>query len=474
MARFIINAPRWLLLVALVYAPWAYGSTRPWAISGLDGLLGAVLVSWLLSYLLRQQWPSVHPVLGVAALGLVAQAWFMVVNAKYEYDTQVHEFITLTPLLSWAPGSLHRALSQENATQLSAMLVAVCVVCEISRSWLWRKRLLLTMALAGTSVVVLGLAQKFTNASAVFWGSEDMGKTFFATWRYHANAGAFMNLVWPIVASFAALTFLRKSTAWQKVCWTAALVFCLAGVMANTSRAAGALGLLSAGLWGGWLVYQMVRGRFSGFSPATTTVTALLLISLVISVAALAGLDTTLKRWSQIGDQVTADNSRLLAAEVCLDMAPKAGAWGFGPGTFRTAFPYFTQGYGKSIEGTWLYAHEDYLQTLVEWGWVGASLWAVVMFGGLVSSLARAFRHRQKLSSSVRVSHFALIVGLLGVLLHALVDFPLQIASIQLYVAVVVGLLWGSRHWLSAPKTERRSRSTAGRDAFHRVPLFSS
>ena len=470
MGQLIVNAPRWLLLATLAYAPWAYGATRQWAIVGLNYLLGAMLGLWLVSYLLRQGWPSVHPVLAVSALGLAAQAWFMVINAKYDYDNARHEFIPLTPLLSRAPGSLHRSLSATKAVQLSAILAAVCVVCDLARSAVWRKRLLLTLALTGTSVVLLGLAQRLSNASSVFWGPENMGKTFFATYRYHANAGAFMNLVWPIVAGFVVLAFLRGSALWKKILWTMALVLCLAGVIANTSRAAGALGFLSAALWVGWLTCQLVRGRLEGFTGASVVVTALLVVVLVVAVAALAGLDTTLKRWGQFDREVTDQNGRLLVARVCLDMIPVAGWWGFGPGTFETTFPYFTQAFGNKLDGRWLYAHQDYLQTLIEWGYIGACCWAVLVFGAVFYSLFRALRRRrhrhhdphqrqrdrERLLPSARVTHFALLVALAGVLLHALVDFPLQIASIQLYVAVVLGLLWGSQHWLGESALSRR------------------
>jgi len=34
------------------------------------------------------------------------------------------------------------------------------------------------------------------------------------------------------------------------------------------------------------------------------------------------------------------------------------------------------------------------------------------------------------------------MLAISGTLLHAVIDFPLQIASIQLYIAVLLGLCW--------------------------------
>jgi O-antigen ligase len=141
-----------------------------------------------------------------------------------------------------------------------------------------------------------------------------------------------------------------------------------------------------------------------------------------------------------------------------LKMIPEAGPFGFGPGTFQTAFPYFTHEYGNQLNGRWLYAHEDYLQTLVEWGYVGTALWVGLVGGAMVLSVIRAVRYRAELSSSVRLTHFAILLGVGSVLLHALVDFPLQIASIQLYSAALLGALWASPEWLCSSRRREASQ----------------
>jgi hypothetical protein len=458
--RLSLNGSRWLLLGALVFAPWAYGATRPWTITALDVWLGIVAGLWGISHLLRRQRPQIHPVLGITALALIVQAWFMVFNARYEYDPRALEFIPLERWLPWAPGSLDRALSIENARHLTAILGAVCIACDVAQSSTWRKRLLWTMAGTGASVVVLGLGQKLTGATAIFWERGDIGQNFFATFRNHTNAGAFMNVIWPVAGGLALLAFLRRSSLWKQTLWTTALVVVLAGVFANGSRAAAAIGLLLLCLGGGWLIWQRARGHFEDLDAARVTIVAVALIGMVAAIAVIVGMDHTVRRWRQLDNQLTAGNSRLLAARVCLDMIPEAGSFGFGPGTFQTAFPYFTHGYGDGLKGRWLFAHQDYLQTLVEWGYLGGTLWAVLVFGAIWHSVRRAFRYRETLPESARVMHFALLAALIGVPVHALVDFPLQIASIQLYVAVLIGVLWGSRHWLG----ETRQGKTVHRE----------
>jgi O-antigen ligase len=144
--------------------------------------------------------------------------------------------------------------------------------------------------------------------------------------------------------------------------------------------------------------------------------------------------------------QLTPANKRLITAKICLRMLPDAGWHGFGPGTFALVFPHYTGQDASLIPGIWRYAHNDYLQTLLEWGWMGAILWAIVLFGAL-AQLVHYWRKRRDLSTSDRVLCFMTMLALSGVAAHAMVDFPFQIMSLQLYAGVCVGFGWGCGRW---------------------------
>jgi len=138
---------------------------------------------------------------------------------------------------------------------------------------------------------------------------------------------------------------------------------------------------------------------------------------------------------------------------------PHVGFFGFGPGTFRVVFPGYNVGSGRTIPGTWRFLHEDYLQTVLEWGWLGSSVWALLFFGGIAVAIRSYKGHgRREWTPRRRVLQPLAIVALLGVALHALVDFPFQIESIQLYVATYLGICWGSSLWCQKSEV-RQQRS---------------
>jgi hypothetical protein len=89
----------------------------------------------------------------------------------------------------------------------------------------------------------------------------------------------------------------------------------------------------------------------------------------------------------------------------------------------------------------------------MEWGWIGGCLWELLFLGGLLAGLlALTSRASGRWSGRQRMLLGLAIVALAGAGLHALVDFPLQISSIQLYAAVYLGICWGSGRWVREGK----------------------
>jgi len=172
---------------------------------------------------------------------------------------------------------------------------------------------------------------------------------------------------------------------------------------------------------------------------------AVAILVALLAVAQASHLEKPIQRWQAV--KITED-ARWLAATVALRSIPQAGAFGFGPGTFRAAFPWLNEAASVHAPGFWRFLHDDYLQVALEWGCVGSLLWALLFFGGIFAAIrsVRATTSR-KWTPRRRVLVPLTAMALGGVALHALVDFPLQIASIQLYVATYVGICWSAKTW---------------------------
>ena len=172
---------------------------------------------------------------------------------------------------------------------------------------------------------------------------------------------------------------------------------------------------------------------------------AAILIALV-AVAQISHVEEPVQRWRTVNVR---EDARWLAVAAALQSVPHAGAFGFGPGTFRAVFPWLNDAASVHAPGYWRFLHEDYLQTLLEWGWAGSLLWGLLFFGG-ISTAIQSYRASSRTWTPRRRLLLPLVViALCGVAVHALVDFPLQIASIQLYIATYVGLCWSAKTWKS-------------------------
>ena len=448
-SHIVRSASRWIFFGALVYAPWACGGTTSESIQITNWVLLGALVFWAIELLLSKRMPQFPRLLLFLTVALICVGAWMVFNARSVYDA---DFAVFVPLDNFAPavtGSVDYPISAAWMIRGALLIGIILFVADLSQSSRWLLRLWYVIGLAGGSIALLGLLQKATGADMIFWRPQTPWplriNTFFATYYYHGNAGAFLNLIWPLSFGLVIRSFARESHPWMRAMWTSVFLITMAAVLANTSRMAQLVALLLLVAicvqFGPTLLRKLSGGK------GVAVVGALAIGLALIAFAQASHFEQALKRWRSETEHIPND-ARWQVSRVAVRALPHAGLFGFGPGTFRVVFPTYNRTGSDQVLGTWRFLHEDYLQTLLEWGWVGGILWALLFFGGITVGIRSYKEHASReWTPRRRVLQPLVITALIGVALNALVDFPAQIESIQLYVATYLGLCWGSRSW---------------------------
>src|SRR6266478_5679332 len=324
-------AARWIFLAALVYAPWAYGGTTPASIRIINWLLLAAFILWIIEMVVSGR-SLVRPLLLVfLTCALIAIGGWMAVNAKSIYDS---DFYTFLPLRNFAPhltGSVDYAISAAWMMRGALLLLAILFVVDLSQSNRWLLRLWYTIGLVAGSIAFLGLLQKATGARMIFWQTAPPwgATTFFATYYYHANAGAFLNLVWPLVAGLAVRAFTTPSHSGMRALWMSMFVVTLAAVLANTSRMAQLIALLSLIVLSMQLGPMLLR-RLSRIEKNIAVAGAIAILLTLFAVGQATHLEQPLKRWQSVTEQISSD-ARWRASRVAMGAQRAIGFFGFGP-----------------------------------------------------------------------------------------------------------------------------------------------
>lgn len=467
--RVTREAAGWLLVAALFYSPWDEGGTSASSIRHLNLILGVMFCLWAVSAVvaggddpghLRQGsrkagldapgYGARWTLLGIAFL-LLSLGWGMAGNAHAVFDTDYSVFLPVTSPAPNAPGTVDYFLSIAFMWRATTLLGCVWVMANLAQNQKWLLRIWWAIGLAGGSIALLGLVQKATGAELPFWQllekDEPPVSTFFASYYYHGNAGAYLNLALPSVLGLALRYVTRPANPAARALWLTLSVIMVVAVASDTSRMGQFLAVLMALVLLGLSTGKVFR-RIRHLERKTALIAFLVGGVTLWAVVQTSHLDRSLGRWDRVQSSVSND-ARWLVDRVAIHALPEAGATGFGPGTFSIVFPSFLREATPRDEGHWLFLHNDYLQTLLEWGWIGGALWGGVFFGGMIAALKNLTNKRTVAQwyPRQRLLLRLALVALAGVGIHAAVDFPLQISSIELYVATYLGICWGSERW---------------------------
>lgn len=442
------GASAFFLAIALFYAPLAYGCTRPEMLPTLFVLLALSIVAGLVSFAASRHRPAIPMLPLVCVAALLLQGWWITCNPSFSALVSGNGSAA-------DMGNIHR-ISFDSMTATSFLLVSFVVLCGLFGHANLRRYTLLAAAFSGALISVIGIALKLGGEplTRYVWKPAEVDWNNFALYRYHGNAGAFLNLAWPLILVFMRRAYTPTGTYTRRIAWTLCTMACAGALFLNASKASLIIGLLILP----WPFVTRLK-RLKGQSLVLLGAGTALLIAGLLTLSSLLAQDAAFQRMTNASDVFASASGRIEAYQQYANAVPAVGFFGIGPGLFKVAFPYQLSNMRNVGDlAVHDFAHEDYLQTTLEWGWLGALWWFLLIAGGLYRAIKNYSQRELFTSKTEHRLLLAAILGLGGTLVQALIDFPLQVASIRLFFFVLLALCWASPQLLTTPQKKPSHR----------------
>ena len=413
-----------LVLAILVYAPLATGAVRVPDFLVIQGLTLGVVVVWGARLWLNRRpkflWPPIC--WAVLAFTIYAVARYLTADLEYIARGEMIRVLVYAILFFAIVNNLHR---QESTQTIAFTLI------------------FLAMAISCYAVY------QFLSGSQKVWSfTTPYQHRGTGTFISPNNLAGFLELLLPLGLAY---TLTGRAKPVKKVFLGYASLVMLAGIGVSVSRA-------------GWLSTALALLVFFGVLAFRRSyrLPALALL-LVIAGAGIYFIPRSIHfqaRWQEVYKNGKLDkDARPDLWRSAVDMWQQHVLWGVGPAHFDYRFREFRP---QSLQGRPNRVHNDYLNTLTDWGVAGfalvASAWALLAWG-VVRTWRFVLRSERDLGSK-RSNKFAFVLGasagLVAILIHSIVDFNMHIPANAIVVVTLMALLSGhlrfatEQYWFTA------------------------
>lgn len=158
----------------------------------------------------------------------------------------------------------------------------------------------------------------------------------------------------------------------------------------------------------------------------------------VVGGAVWIGIEPIATRFGLLAHDFAAENGRFRVWTESLAAIRDFWLTGTGLGSFRYVFPIY-RGFGGRIFYSW--AHNDYLQLLVELGVPGLLLLLWILWA--LKRQARRVRASLRYDSPLMIVHSGYCAALIAIALHSVTDFSLHMPANAALLAVIAGVVAG-------------------------------
>ncbi len=432
-----------LVLAILIFTPLAFGGiTQPPAGSKLDFLLVAPfnIVQWMtlgvIALWAARLWIMPRPKLLwppacwlVVAFALYAIARYLTADIEYVARAEMIQVVIYAFLFLAIVNNLHR--------QESAQLITLTLV-------------FLAMAIAFYAVY-----QFVTNSTRVWVLHTPYPHRGTGTFVSPNNLSGFLEMILPLALAY---TITSRLKALAKIFIGYAALTMLAGIVVSVSR----------GSWIATVAAMLLFFAVLMFHHTHRLPAVALLVLIIVGGVYLVPRDAIFM--ARVKDLESSNgnipnNGRFLIWHAALQLWHENPWWGIGPAHFGYRFGKYRP---ELIQQSPDRAHNDYLNTLTDFGIVGIALIlaAVIVVFACAIWTWRYVRGSPNTLGDYRSNKLALVlgasIGLVAILVHSFMDFNMHIPANALVAVTLMALLSSylrfatERYWFTArivPKT---------------------
>lgn len=360
--------------------------------------------------------------LGLALLALVT---IQALNPAWEYQTNGKTWwMRRIAHIRWLPTGVRVPFEQQPGLPQGGpwrMLLiyssAFLTVCSIWVGFTRRRtlqRLFIILAANGLLLAVFGLAQRVLRADKIFWTIPSINPSFFTSFIYKNHAGGYLLLVLAIACGLGAWYYTRGVRRLEKSSPAGLFAFfvtCIAvGILISYARGATFTMLAYLCVVVGGFIYHQWRLPAVARSPVIAI--ALLVVFGFFLKTGMQALHSELA-WDRLRQAVSGDDVSVRARQVAnvasLEMLHANWIKGVGSGAYPFLFPQYQQHQPEIAKNQfWPHAHNDILETPIEFGAIGTLL---ILAGSLYWTIAslRSYAWQNPLTASIILGCVSLI-----------------------------------------------------------------
>lgn len=458
-----------LIYFMVIFSPWAFGSTEPWSVWTMNISafgLGILLITKLttrrftnfsLKHINLKNNKICNFLLAISVVLLFIYILTSAINARATFNIETKEY-------TYFPGfnpQLPHTYNSKATWFLFWQYFSLSLLFFSTKDWITGafnnkgnyvinpriKRLLFIICLNGGALGMECVIQRMHYGDGIgkllFLVEPNINSpniSQFGPFAYRSNASSYLNLIWPIgIGLFAQLSEKNLSLKNQRLGQGPELILipCIIivaiGPIISTARG-GTLVMI------GITILIALSFIFSNMKSKFVRLSVPILLISSLAAAYILGWEQTKSRITDF----TIDNmsGRNLIYDATFKMIEEYGIFGSGPGTFETVAHFEMGDYrdpdvSMYVDYQWWesWAHNDYLELYLTFGKIGFTILSAIGILFMISIIISIF------NGPLKYLKLCAIISLLGVMIHAIADFPLQTYSILIMIMIIGAIL---------------------------------